>query len=561
MREAREAREMSLDQAERATRIRARFLDGIEHGDFSGMTNVQLQGFLRNYARFLGLDLDLLLAEFDAQPDHSLPWRKPRTTTPSRSFPGRSAPVPLPYSSRSAATAETEEERPRPRRRSMLSRLVVVLIAGVIIVVGIFGVTRLLDDTSTGSDGVSGESITPPADADLETQPAPSIDATEDAFAVVPPTENAGEGPTGESPDATQPVDATEEPVVTLSELSGDTVVVSVQVMERTWMRITVDGEVAREGVARPGEVWQFEGSQTVAVRASNAAALQLTVNNQPQGVLGERGHLFEQTFTLEGAAAPTPVPPTPTESLQTNNSGGLAASGGLDQGAADAGEPSAASPEPATLFFTATSLLTPTPAPVTPSVTPTVTATLPLLPGPGAESGDEALSPTPTVEIAATEPVEATEPPTEPPAITEAPTEPATALATELVTEAATEAVTEEAAPTATEAVTEEATQPATETATATPSATLPPAESATSTGTPQPTDTPTVTPTPTFTATPTTTPTRTPSVTPSLTPTRTPTLTYTPSPTLTRTPTVTPSPTPFLPPRITRTPSPPPK
>ncbi len=532
---------MSLDEAERATRIRARFLDGIERGDFSGMSNVQLQGFLRNYARFLSLDLDLLFAEFDAQPDHGLPWRRPRSAT-SRSFPSRSTPVPLPYSSRSAATAETEEERPRPRRRGMLSRIVIVLVAGVIIVAGIFGVTRVLNDSASSPDELPAEPITSSTEADFATQPAAIPLGTEEALAIIPSTENAGESPDG---TAAAP-DQTEEPFVTLPTLSGDTVVLSVQVMERTWMRVTVDGEVAREGVARPGEVWQFEGSQSVAVRASNAAALQLTVNNQPQGVLGERGHLVDQTYTLEGVAAPSPAPPDATAApLTSNSSGGLAGSGGLDQGAAEAGEPSAASPEPATLFFTATSMLTPTPAPVTPSMTPTITPTLPLLPGAGAESGDALLTQTLTVEMLLTETVEVTEPPL------------ATATATTAATEQVTEPATEQATGTATELVTETAPEAPTETFTATPQ----PQNTATLTRTPLPTATATATRTPTPTPSATRTPTRTPSATPSRMPSPTATATRTASPTLTATPTVTPSPTPFLPPRITRTPSPPPK
>ncbi len=66
LREAREAKDLSLDETERATRIRARFLEALEQGDYSVMTPVQAQGFLRNYARFLGLDLDLLTVELDS---------------------------------------------------------------------------------------------------------------------------------------------------------------------------------------------------------------------------------------------------------------------------------------------------------------------------------------------------------------------------------------------------------------------------------------------------------------------------------------------------------------
>ena len=59
------------------------------------------------------------------------------------------------------------------------------------------------------------------------------------------------------------------------------------------------------EGTAEAGEFLNFTGQQTVSVRANNAAGLNLTVNNMPQGVLGARGELFDYTFTLSGNALP----------------------------------------------------------------------------------------------------------------------------------------------------------------------------------------------------------------------------------------------------------------
>ena len=61
LREAREAKELSLADVEQATRIRLKYVEALEQGDYTSMTPVQAQGFLRNYARFLGLDLELLL--------------------------------------------------------------------------------------------------------------------------------------------------------------------------------------------------------------------------------------------------------------------------------------------------------------------------------------------------------------------------------------------------------------------------------------------------------------------------------------------------------------------
>ena len=259
---------------ERATRIRVRFLDALERGDFAGMSGVQLQGFLRNYARFLGLDLDLLLAEFDAEPDRGPLWRRPRTPA-ARPFPRRNEPVPLPYSSRSAASAEAGEGRPR-RRRSMARSLLIVLIAGVVVVGLILGGMYVLDQSDGSTDGAG-----QPQSAVVETLEAGDLATEEAGLAAVPPTEDAALAPP--APEGTP--EPTEAPGLPIPTITGDSIIVSIQVVQTTWMQITVDDEVAHAGTARPGEVWQFEGMESVGVLATNAAGLQLTVNNQPQAL------------------------------------------------------------------------------------------------------------------------------------------------------------------------------------------------------------------------------------------------------------------------------------
>jgi len=57
LREAREAKGSTLEEAEDATRIRAHFLESLEAGDFAAFPggDVQVRGFLRIYARYLDL--------------------------------------------------------------------------------------------------------------------------------------------------------------------------------------------------------------------------------------------------------------------------------------------------------------------------------------------------------------------------------------------------------------------------------------------------------------------------------------------------------------------------
>ncbi|MDZ4767458.1 MAG: helix-turn-helix domain-containing protein, partial [Chloroflexota bacterium] len=67
LRQAREAKELTLDDAERALRIRHRLLEGFELGEFivPDLSPVQARGLIRNYAAYLGLDGDHILSQYE----------------------------------------------------------------------------------------------------------------------------------------------------------------------------------------------------------------------------------------------------------------------------------------------------------------------------------------------------------------------------------------------------------------------------------------------------------------------------------------------------------------
>lgn len=69
LREAREARGLSLEQVERDTRIVRRYLTALEEEDFEVFpADVYARGFLRSYASYLGLNPTELLALFPIEP-------------------------------------------------------------------------------------------------------------------------------------------------------------------------------------------------------------------------------------------------------------------------------------------------------------------------------------------------------------------------------------------------------------------------------------------------------------------------------------------------------------
>ncbi len=68
MRQAREALGFSLIEAERVTKIRRKYLEAIEAGDFAQLPDgPPSRGFIKNYARYLGLDSERSLSDFEAE--------------------------------------------------------------------------------------------------------------------------------------------------------------------------------------------------------------------------------------------------------------------------------------------------------------------------------------------------------------------------------------------------------------------------------------------------------------------------------------------------------------
>ncbi|MFZ5884628.1 MAG: RodZ domain-containing protein [Chloroflexota bacterium] len=124
---AREERRLTLEQAFEATRIRVAYLRALEEDDLSVMPSpVQARGYLRNYAAYLGLDLDRLLEEVRAsqQPEEKIigpadQTPPPAVQTPEPFSPPQDSALLSPPAVDTAPSAESQPEPlpPQPKRR------------------------------------------------------------------------------------------------------------------------------------------------------------------------------------------------------------------------------------------------------------------------------------------------------------------------------------------------------------------------------------------------------------------------------------------------------------
>jgi len=126
LKQAREAQDFTLENASEATRIRTLYLQALEADDLSAMPSpVQARGFLRNYAEYLGLDLDRLLDELRTEPKNADQIIGPadlldtsETQTPEPSSSQEAAPLPKPKSdSVTQIESPTGATPEKPKRR------------------------------------------------------------------------------------------------------------------------------------------------------------------------------------------------------------------------------------------------------------------------------------------------------------------------------------------------------------------------------------------------------------------------------------------------------------
>jgi cytoskeleton protein RodZ len=79
LRQTRQERDISLEQAARGTHIRLHYLQAIEAGDFNRLPSpVQIRGFLRAYAGYLGMDPEPLLNSLNGEPEPLEEAEKPQ---------------------------------------------------------------------------------------------------------------------------------------------------------------------------------------------------------------------------------------------------------------------------------------------------------------------------------------------------------------------------------------------------------------------------------------------------------------------------------------------------
>jgi transcriptional regulator with XRE-family HTH domain len=263
--EARTRLGLTLEQAERSTRIRAHYLEALERGDLDLLPSpVQARGFLQNYATYLGLDSRAILQRYSEvlNSQRTGPFRRTRLSE-------------LP-------TRPTV----RVRTRRLSADLIVAAIASVaVLAVLIGGFGRLAASLRERNQAASAFLIPTVTPQPAEPNPLGA-----------PPAAAAGQAETPTPPVLLQP------------GLSG-VVDLRLLIEKRGFVIVEVDGQEVFRGRPSPGELLEFQGDELVKVTTGNGGGLRAFYRGEDQGLLGELDEVVIRFWTLSGAVTPTPSP------------------------------------------------------------------------------------------------------------------------------------------------------------------------------------------------------------------------------------------------------------
>ena len=261
LRQAREAKGVSLEEVEAVTRIRPRFLEALEAGDFAVFPGgeVQIRGFLRIYARYLDLPSDKILERYDIEVRgmEAVPLGAPVETQPASSSRRTGTPTSSPPSS--APRFAYQPHRVNPLMLVLASVAAITLVATAAV--------AFLANRPT----------------DKETSSPPASTATVQA-----------EAGTASLATATLPSPAV-TPTFPVNPEGG--VTLALEATEHVWVHVLQGGQTVFRGLMAAGQIETWSGQQVITVDTGNGAGLQVTVNGQSQGTMCGRAEVCTRAW------------------------------------------------------------------------------------------------------------------------------------------------------------------------------------------------------------------------------------------------------------------------
>lgn len=292
LKSCREKLNISVEEIEKLTHIRARYLSDMEAGNFNDIPSmVQARGLLNGYSSFLNLDTDSLLSLFaDALQKRRLELLPAVSNAETKK-----------------AAKKKKSAAPKTERTGLRRFLTLDFIFGSLTIFGVVAVAifAAIQVTSNPSSNVS----KPPPISDVLRDDSASNTTQTATPTVITSAEvrnpdSIGLMPTNKPIADTAPADGTITPAV--PSLGNESMQVYIVPNQRVFLQVITGKKTAFLGRTVPGNAYPFTSNERIEVICGNAAGVQVYYNQRDLGTLGLPGQPLHLIFNKEGVVTPT---------------------------------------------------------------------------------------------------------------------------------------------------------------------------------------------------------------------------------------------------------------
>lgn len=279
--QVREDKGLTIEEVAAKTKIQSEYLRALEENRFAELPGpVFAKGFVRTYARFLGMDEEETVRRFSESAQELYVEQNEREQRFARQY------------------AE--------KRRRAINRNVVIVLTGVALVGLVFLLTQHQEPASREAEPVQKPSV---EDSILPAVPAPEIGVSPDTIEETPQGGDQGQTNEGGTASDAAPLSTNEGERIGIggtetsveSTVGQKPLVLDVEAIELTWLMVEVDGQDPEEVLLRPGDEVSWRASSRLDVTIGNAGGVRMSLNGEPQPMLGKSGQVVRDlVFTRE---------------------------------------------------------------------------------------------------------------------------------------------------------------------------------------------------------------------------------------------------------------------
>ena len=255
LRRERERQNLSIKDIEKATSIRALYIDAIEKGEYKTLPGeVYAKGFVRNYANYLKLNANEIVNAFNEEM-HPQEELHEAAGSSSAEEARQAQPVERNREEYRGPKITSLESYPMEKKSHGVRNA--LMVAAAVFVVAFAALIAFGGDEEPSAPAPRAKTQTQQGQKQTEAAPKPAADGVE----------------------------------------------VKLSFTDLCWTEVVVDGKTEFEGTAEKGKVLTLKGKDKVRITAGNAGALHYSLNGKDMGAIGQKGEVVEKTFTKENAA------------------------------------------------------------------------------------------------------------------------------------------------------------------------------------------------------------------------------------------------------------------